>query len=143
MVTAHELAFGMQRCAWLARERRGILSMDDLLAERLAAIRQRFVTRLDARIGEIERAMSQTGRLHGPDVIALAHREAHSLCGIGPTLGFVETGKVARSIEQLLLVAVKAERVLTDEEIPRLGEGIAMLRAVAIAESPAAGAHCS
>jgi hypothetical protein len=42
--------------------------------------------------------------------------------------------KVARSIEQLLLAAVKARRALTDDEIPRLRERIALLRSTARAE---------
>jgi HPt (histidine-containing phosphotransfer) domain-containing protein len=69
----------------------------------------------------------------------LAHREAHGLCGVGATLGFVGTGKAARSIEQLLLAAVNGERTLTDDEIPRLREGIALLRSTATAEIHPAG----
>jgi hypothetical protein len=56
------------------------------------------------------------------------------LCGVGATLGFVGTGQVARSIEQLLLPVVKAGRELSDDEIPRLREGLALLRSTANAE---------
>jgi Hpt domain len=113
--------------------------MSDAFAESMAAVRRRFATKLDARIDEIECAMPQPGREGGLDVLVLAHRQAHSLCGVGPTLGFVGTGWAARSIEQLLLGAVKAKRALTDDEIPRLGEGIALLRSSACAEMNPAG----
>ena len=109
--------------------------MSDLFVERIAELRERFVSRLEYRIEEIERAMSQQGGEAALDAIALAHRQVHGLCGIGPTLGFVGTGKVARSIEQLLLPVVKDGRELTDDEIPRLREGIALLRSTAVVES--------
>jgi chemotaxis protein histidine kinase CheA len=107
--------------------------MSDLFAERMAAVRQRFFASLDARIDGIETAMPRPGEV-GLDALAQAHRDAHHLCGVGATLGFVGTGKVARSIEQLLLAAVKARRALTDDEIPRLRERIALLRSTASAE---------
>jgi chemotaxis protein histidine kinase CheA len=113
--------------------------MSDLFADRMAAIRQRFIIKLDARIDEIESAIPQPGRDGEFDILALAHRQAHGLCGIGPTLGFVGTGKAARLIEELLLPVVKAERALTDDEIPRLREGIALLRSTASAEIGPAG----
>jgi chemotaxis protein histidine kinase CheA len=108
--------------------------MSDPFAERMAAVRQRFIAKLDARIDMIASAMAQPGCEVGLGTLALAHREAHSLCGVGQTLRFVGTGKAARSIEQLLLAAVTAKRALTDDEILRLGEGIALLRSAATAE---------
>jgi hypothetical protein len=101
----------------------GTVDMDDSFAERIAAIRQRFIAKLDGRIDII-----------GLDTLELAHREAHGLCGVGQTLGFVGTGKVARSIEQLLLAALKAERALTDDESAHLREGIVLLRSTATVE---------
>jgi chemotaxis protein histidine kinase CheA len=112
----------------------------DIFAERMAAVRQRFVAKLDARIGEIESAVAQLGRAGALDALALAHRRAHDLCGVGPTMGFVQTGKAARAIEQLLLGALKAQRALTDDEIAWLRAGIVQLRAAAAAEvEPALG----
>jgi hypothetical protein len=108
--------------------------MSDLFAERVAAVRLRFVAKLGARIDVIASAMPQIGCEDGIDALVLAHREAHGLCGVGQALGFVETGKAARSIEQLLLTVVKSERLLSDDEIPRLREGIALLRSTATAE---------
>lgn len=113
--------------------------MNDPYAERIAAVRLRFAAKLDARIDGIECAMPQPGRAVGPDVLAQAHRHAHDLCGIGPTLGYVETAKVARSIEQLLLAAVKAERTLNDAETARMRDGIILLRSTATAEMGSLG----
>ena len=108
--------------------------MSDLFADRMAAIRQRFIIKFNDRIDEIESAIPQPGRDGEFHILALAHRQAHGLCGIGPTLGFVGTGKAARLIEQLLLPVVKAQRALAGDEIPRLREGITLLRSAANAE---------
>jgi chemotaxis protein histidine kinase CheA len=107
--------------------------MSDLFADRMAALRQRFAEQLNSRIDGIEAAMLQ---LEDDDLddLAQAHRDAHHLCGVGATLGFVGTGKVARSIEQILLTAVKAGRALTDDEVPCLRAGISLLRSTASVE---------
>ena len=108
--------------------------MNDPYVQRMAEIRERFAAQLDAKIEQIECATRCDGGEAGLDAVALAHRLAHGLCGVGPTLGFVGTGKVARSIEQLLLAVVKAGRELTDDEVPRLHDGVALLRSTAHAE---------
>jgi hypothetical protein len=108
--------------------------MSDPYTERIAAVRVRFVAKLDARIGEIETALPQSGRQVGLETLTVAHREAHGLCGIGPVLGYVETGKAARTVERVLLGAVKAKRALTDDETVRVREGIALLRSTAASE---------
>jgi chemotaxis protein histidine kinase CheA len=108
--------------------------MSGLFAERIAAVRQRFVAKLDARIDAIESTIPQLGREGGLDALALAHRHAHDLYGVGAFLGYVGTGKMAHSIEQVLLAAVKAARTLTDDEIARLRDGIVLLRCTAAAE---------
>jgi HPt (histidine-containing phosphotransfer) domain-containing protein len=111
--------------------------MGELFIDRITRVRQRFSAQIDARIDGIEAAMPENGEV-GLDVLAQAHRDAHHLCGVGATLGFVETGKVARSVEQLLLAAVKSARTLRSDEVPRLREGIARLRSVTGAETGAA-----
>jgi chemotaxis protein histidine kinase CheA len=111
------------------------LEASDAYAERIAAVRRRFVAKLDGRIDVIASAAPPSGR----DLLELAHREAHGLCGIGQTLGFVETGKVARSIERLLLAAVKDQRAINDAESVHLREGIALLRTTATAEMALVG----
>jgi chemotaxis protein histidine kinase CheA len=114
----------------------------DLFAERFEAVRRRFAAKLGSRINEIESALPRLGpdgaQEDGKDALAFAHRCAHDLCGVGPTMGFVITGKAARSVEQLLLTAVKAQRALTEEEMTRLHASMAELRAAAAAEVPPA-----
>lgn len=108
--------------------------MSDIFVERIAAVRRRFVAGLGSRIEEIARALRQPEGEAWLETLAIAHRHAHGLCGIGSTLGYAETGKVARSIEQLLLGAVKAGRELNADEIPHLREKIELLRATADTE---------
>jgi HPt (histidine-containing phosphotransfer) domain-containing protein len=115
------------------------MRMSDLFSDRMAALRERFSGQLIARIDGIGAVAPQLGGAH-LDVLAQAHRDAHHLCGVGASLGFAETGKAARSIEQLLLAAVRAERALTSEELSRLRAGIALLRSTASAEMGAARA---
>jgi HPt (histidine-containing phosphotransfer) domain-containing protein len=107
--------------------------MSDLFIDRIAAVRRRFSAKLDARIDGIEAATPNHGEVD-LDIVVQAHRDAHHLCGVGATLGFFETGRVARSIEQLLLAAVKSERTLTGDETSRLRHGITLLRSTASAE---------
>jgi chemotaxis protein histidine kinase CheA len=113
--------------------------VSDLFAERFAAVRQRFVAKLDSRIDEIESTVPELGHAGSMETLARAHRRAHDLCGVGPTMGFVATGTAARSIEQLLLAALRAGRPLADHEISSLTDGIAVLRSTAHAETRTAG----
>jgi hypothetical protein len=107
--------------------------MSDLFVDRIAAVRRRFAAQIDSRIDGIEAGTLQVGD-DDLDSLARAHRHAHHLCGVGATLGFVGTGKVARSIEQILLAAVKAGRPLTDDEVPCVRAGISLLRSTAAFE---------
>jgi hypothetical protein len=102
-------------------------------------VRLRFGAKLDARINGIESSLPRPGHVAGPDVLAVAHRHAHDLCGVGPTLGYIGTAKVARSIEQVLFAAVKADRTLSDDDVACLREGIPLLRSTAAAEMHTAG----
>src|SRR4029078_4214151 len=94
----------------------------DLFAERFAAVRERFAAKLDARIDEIESTVPRLGNADALDALALAHRRAHDLCGVGPTMGFVFTGKAARTIEQVMLAAIKASPPLTGGDAERVGD---------------------
>jgi hypothetical protein len=111
----------------------------DPFAERLAAVRQRFIAKLDARLDELDATVPQLSGQASIETLARAHRRAHDLCGVGPTMGFVATGEAARTVERLLLAPLKAERALTDAEIAQLRAGLAALRSVAIAETRPAG----
>jgi HPt (histidine-containing phosphotransfer) domain-containing protein len=109
--------------------------VSDLFAERLAAVRTRFAGMLGARIDEIEATVPELGREGAQETLARAHRRAHDLCGVGPTMGFVLTGQAARTIEQVMLAALKANRPLTGDEVERVTDGVAALRSAASAET--------
>jgi chemotaxis protein histidine kinase CheA len=109
--------------------------VSDLFAERFAAVRARFAAKLDNRIDEIDAAVAELSRGGTTDALARAHRRAHDLCGVGPTMGFVATGKAARMIEQVMLAALKANRPLTLDEMAQVSEGLGALRAAASAET--------
>ena len=113
--------------------------MTDVFAERLAAVRQRFVAKLDARLDEIEATVPQLSQTGSTEALARAHRRAHDLCGVGPTMGFIATGKAARTVEQLLLAPLKGDRMLTGDEVAQLRCDLAALRSIATAETRPAG----
>lgn len=113
--------------------------MTDEFTKRLAAVRQRFVSKLSGRLDEIEATVPELSQSGSIEALARVHRRAHDLCGVGPTMGFVATGKAARTVEQLLLAPLKDERALTGDEVAQLRHDIAALRSVATAETaPAA-----
>ncbi len=108
----------------------------DQFGERLAQIRVRFASRLAGKIDAVETAISQF-RGGGEDMIEsleTAHRTVHELCGVAPTLGFVATGRAARSVEEVLLQPLRARRELTTGEAADVRSGLDQLRAAARAE---------
>ncbi len=110
--------------------------MADAFAERMAQVRARFATKLQDRLAALDGAIPQ---LIGDgdavrNALESAHRTAHDLCGIGPTLGFVDTGRAARQVEQLLLEPLRAGRGLADQEASVLRSKIEALRRAGQAE---------
>jgi hypothetical protein len=108
----------------------------DDFAERLASVRKRFASKLEGRIADIGTGLPELAGT-GAEVakaVYTVHRKVHDLCGIGPTLGFNETGKAARVCERILLQPSRGERGLTEQEMAHLKEGLVTLRAVALAE---------
>jgi chemotaxis protein histidine kinase CheA len=114
--------------------------VSDLFAERFAAVRERFAAKLDARIDEIAATGPKLSR-GDAQALAHAHRRAHDLCGVGPTMGFIATGKAARAIEQIMLAALKANRPLSSDELAKVSEGVVALRAAATTETSLQASH--
>ena len=83
--------------------------------------------------------MPHLGDVAATETLERAHRRAHDLCGVGPTMGFIATGKAARTVEQLLLAPLKAGRALTTEEIAKLRDDLVELRHAAQLETQTAG----
>jgi chemotaxis protein histidine kinase CheA len=115
--------------------------VSDLFAERFAAVRDRFAAKLDARIQEIEATVPMLCRGDGGETLARAHRRAHDLCGVGPTMGFIATGKAARAIEQVMLAAIKANRPLSADELAKVSDALVALRSAASAETLLQASH--
>ena len=105
----------------------------DIFAERLEGVRKRFAGKLPARIEEIDAALPELTGAGGGVAAAVysAHRKVHDLCGIGPTLGFLATGKAARMCEKILLQPSRGQRGLTEQELACLKDGLVALRAAA------------
>jgi Hpt domain len=102
----------------------------DQFTERLAKIRTRFAANLPGKLEAFERAVPQlTGEGEAVmTTLATAHRSVHELCGIGPTVGFPETGRAARIVERTLLQPLRAKRGLNEPEIASIRQGLAALR---------------
>jgi hypothetical protein len=112
----------------------------DLFSSRLAEIRARFAANLPGKIDALDGTLSQLSG-SGEKVLsklAIAHRSMHEICGNGPTIGFVETGRQARCVERILIEPLRARRGLTPGECEKLREGIRSLRDVARSEMQAA-----
>jgi chemotaxis protein histidine kinase CheA len=91
----------------------------DEFAERLAKIRQRFVSSLPSKIDETYAALPH---LAGDDVSVVptvleTYRRIHGISGIGLTVGFVKTGQAARDLETVLLPPYREQRGLAANEL--------------------------
>jgi chemotaxis protein histidine kinase CheA len=110
--------------------------MADPFTERLGRVRQRFVSALESKIEDTYAAIPD---LSGDapaavETVEETYRRIHSIVGIGPTVGFIGTGRAARSVENILLPPHKAERGLTGEEIDSFRKALHALRETATRE---------
>lgn len=105
-------------------------------AERMAKIRARFSLKLVAGIQETSQHLP---KLLGtsPDAAeatAATYLRFHEMCGIGPTIGFVETGRAAKPLDTVLATAWRAQRGLTEDEMASVRDGLEHVRAAMLAE---------
>jgi hypothetical protein len=105
----------------------------DQFADRMAAIRARFAAKLTAKIEETNAALPSLAGADGDviEAVAATYRRIHDLCGVGPTVGFLETGRAARNLDAVLIGPFRAARGLTPDEVAKLKEGLDALRAAA------------
>jgi chemotaxis protein histidine kinase CheA len=108
----------------------------DQFEERLAKVRLRFASTLQAKITDINEALPHLLRQEAPAMQKLAdvYRQVHELCGIAPTLGFVATGKAARNAEVILLLPFRSKRGLTADEGENVQKALEALGAAAQSE---------
>ena len=109
---------------------------EDLFADRVAAVRQRFVSSLESKIARTAAALPDLCGLSGEAVAAVAeaYRAMHGIVGIGRTVGFPATGHAAHEVEDVLRPPYHAGRGLTADEILLLKFSLQALREVAARE---------
>lgn len=108
----------------------------DPFAERLARVRQRFVSTLEGKIANSFAAMANLSAdaPAGSATVAEAYRTMHGIVGIGPTVGFPSTGRAARDVENVLLPSYRDRRGLTSEEVSQFMKSLQALRDIASRE---------
>ena len=105
----------------------------DEFAERLAKVRERFVSSLATKIDETYAALPH---LAGDDVtvvptVSETYRRIHGISGIGLTVGFVRTGQAARDLETVLLSPYREQRGLVASELDDFKKALDALHAAA------------
>ena len=108
----------------------------DPFTERLARVRERFVSALESKIEDTFAAIPDLSGATsaGVEAVGETYRRMHGLVGIGPTVGFAGTGRAARSLENILLPPHQAERGPTSQEIASFKIALHALREIAAHE---------
>jgi hypothetical protein len=108
----------------------------DPYTERLGRVRERFVSALEGKIEDTYAAIPDLSddKPDAVETVEETYRRIHSIVGIGPTVGFISTGRAARSVEHILLSPHQAERGMTGEEIESLRKALHVLREAATRE---------
>jgi chemotaxis protein histidine kinase CheA len=109
---------------------------DDVFADRVAKVRQRFMSTLEGKIDSTYAALPDLGGAEPLAVAAVAeaYRCIHGIVGIGKTVGFPAVGAAAHDVEDVLRPPYHAGRGLTAEEISLLTTSLQTLREVAARE---------
>jgi len=99
-------------------------------AERLARVRQRFISSLESKITDSYAALPA---LVGEgatvnDAVAETYRRIHGIGGIGPSVGFADTGRAARNAEVVLLIPFRERRGLNETELDAFRKALHGLR---------------
>ena len=98
--------------------------------ERIAKIRARFVAKLADKIQQTDAALPLLAG-DGSDAVeavATAYRQFHDVCGIGATVGFEATGRLARDLDAVLVGPFRDHRGLSADELANLKEALESLR---------------
>ena len=101
----------------------------DAFADRLARVRQRFVSTLECKIDDVYKAIPKlTAGAPAAAAVDEAYRCMHGLVGVGPTVGFPDTGRAARAVEDVLRVPQHEQRGLTADELLQFKKCLHTLR---------------
>ncbi len=118
-------------CALLRRQ--GLAGSRPLMSgdfqTRIAEIRSRFGSSLEARIAETAALLpSLSGNAEVARTgVADTYVKIHGISGVALMVGFTSIGKLAGSVEEVLLAPYRAARGLTTEEAEQLGIALAQL----------------
>jgi CheY-like chemotaxis protein len=116
---------------WNVQEPVHIAALD---SERVAAVRQHFLSTLPTRMAQIDAAWSA---IMTPTSLARIRQQAHQIGGVGATLGFARLSVAARLLEdQLAGVATQTHaraEALTSADAARIGAALDELRIAALA----------
>ncbi len=108
------------------------MTTESELTAGLARMRTRFAAALDGKIDEGFAALQEiSGGGETAEIVVVAHRRLHEICGLAPTLGFAAIGNAARSAESVVRAAALAGRALTPAEIGAFKSELEALRATA------------
>lgn len=93
---------------------------EDIFADRVAKVRQRFVSTLEAKIDETCAALPKLGGGAPPaaTAVAEAYRCMHGIVGIGRTVGFPDTGRAAHEVERPALALSRRARAHRRRNLP-------------------------
>lgn len=108
----------------------------DPFTDRLARVRARFATTLAGKIDDSCAAIPQLANAApaAPAAVSEVYRCVHGIVGVGPTVGFPDSGSAAHDVEDGLRSAQQERRGLTAAEIERLTRSLQALREIAARE---------
>jgi chemotaxis protein histidine kinase CheA len=114
----------------------------DAFADRLARVRQRFVSTLECKIDDAYKAIPILSAISPPAAAAVdeTYRCMHGFVGIGPTVGFPATGHAAHDVEDVLRAPQHEHRGLSAEELMLFEKSLHALREAASRELKVFGA---
>jgi hypothetical protein len=99
-------------------------------AERLARVRQRFIAGLESKINDSYEALpalvGESAAVN--DAVGETYRRIHGIAGIGPSVGFADTGRAARNAEVVLLIPFRERRGLNEKELDAFRKALHGLR---------------
>ncbi len=106
----------------------------------IAKVRDRFTATLEQKIRD---AISSAPQLTGEGAavverVAQSYRMLHGISGIGSTIGFPSTGRLARTAESALTQAYREKRALSEGEVSCLAQALETLHGAVLAELQAA-----
>jgi chemotaxis protein histidine kinase CheA len=108
----------------------------DHFSDRLDVVRRRFAASLEGKIIEIyaELPILSSGDTSAVDAVANVYRRVHGMCGVGAAVGFADTGRAAKRVEDVLISAYRAQRGLAAAEMEHLKTELAVLASAAQVE---------